>query len=40
MALSEKQSSRFSLSLDVWAVVLSFALALLVRFGAIKSVPW
>ncbi len=28
------------LSLDVWAVVLSFALALLVRIGFIKTVPW
>jgi hypothetical protein len=25
---------------DVWAVILSLALALLVRTGAIKSVPW
>ena len=30
----------FSLSLDVWAVLLSFALALLVRVGVIKSVGW
>jgi hypothetical protein len=28
------------LSLDLWAVVLSLALALAVRLGAIKSVPW
>ena len=28
------------LSLDGWAVVLSLALALLVRFGVIKSVTW
>ena len=27
-------------SLDTWAVVLSLALALFVRFGVIKSVPW
>jgi hypothetical protein len=27
-------------SLDVWAVVLSLALALLVRLGVIKSVGW
>jgi hypothetical protein len=33
-------SRRFSLSLDVWAVVLSLALALLVRIGLIKTVSW
>jgi hypothetical protein len=33
-------SRKFSLSLDVWAVILSLALALLVRTGAIKTVPW
>jgi hypothetical protein len=31
---------RFSLSLDVWAVVLSLVLALLVRTGVIKTVAW
>ena len=31
---------KFSLSLDVWAVVLSLALAVLVRTGVIKRVPW
>jgi hypothetical protein len=31
---------KFSLSLDVWAVLLSFAMALLVRVGVIKSVGW
>ncbi len=31
---------RFTLSLDVWAVLLSFALALLVRTGVIKTVAW
>ena len=29
-----------ALSLDVWAVILSFALALLVRTGVIRSVSW
>ena len=29
-----------SLSLDLWAVLLAFAVALLVRAGAIRSVPW
>jgi hypothetical protein len=28
------------LSPDTWAVLLSLALALLVRFGVIKVVPW
>lgn len=28
------------LSLDTWAVLLSLALALLIRFGVIKSVTW
>jgi hypothetical protein len=39
--MSERSASRkFSLSLDVWAVVFSLALALLVRVGVIKSVAW
>ena len=37
MAASPK---RFSLSLDVWAVLLSLGLALLVKSGVIKTVPW
>ncbi len=28
------------LSLDTWAVLLSLALALLVRIGILKVVPW
>jgi hypothetical protein len=28
------------LSADTWAVLLSLGLALLVRFGVIKVVPW
>ena len=31
---------KFTLSLDVWAVLLSLALALLVRIGVIKTVAW
>jgi hypothetical protein len=31
---------KFSLSLDVWAVVVSLALALLVSTGVIKTVAW
>jgi hypothetical protein len=37
VAISLKKSP---ISLDVWAVVLSFTLALLVRVGLIKSVGW
>ena len=33
-------TKKFSLSLDVWAVVLSLALALLVHTGVIKTVAW
>ncbi len=40
MPSPEKPSPRFAVSLDVWAVLLSFALALLVRVGLIHSVPW
>jgi len=29
-----------SLSLDAWAVVIALALALIVKFGVIKNVPW
>ena len=32
--------ARFSLSLDVWAVILSLGLALLVRTNLIRSVVW
>jgi len=32
--------SRFRLSLDTWAVILSLALALLVRFNVISKVSW
>lgn len=33
-------TKKFSLSIDVWAVLLSLALALLVRLGVIHSVAW
>ncbi len=32
--------SRARLSLDLWAVLLSFLLALAVRFGLLTRVPW
>ena len=28
------------LSLDTWAVILSLALALIIRVGLLKTVPW
>lgn len=31
---------KLSLSLDIWAVLLSLALALLVKSGIVKTVPW
>jgi hypothetical protein len=33
-------ATRLGLSLDVWAVITAFLLALLVRVGALKHVPW
>ena len=32
--------AKLRLSLDVWAVFLSLTLALIVRLGLIKSIPW
>ena len=33
-------ATRFRISLDVWAVTTAFALALLVRIGLLKHIPW
>ena len=33
-------STRPRLSLDLWAVVLSLTLALVIRLGLIRTVPW
>jgi hypothetical protein len=33
-------ATRLGLSLDVWAVLTSFLLALLVRIGVLKHIPW
>lgn len=33
-------STETSLSLDVWAVIVAFLLALAVRFDILKNVPW
>jgi hypothetical protein len=35
-----KSGSRWKLSLDTWAVLVAFLLALLVRTGVFKHVPW
>jgi hypothetical protein len=35
-----KTGSRWKLSLDTWAVLAAFLLALLVRMGVFKHVPW
>lgn len=35
-----KTGNRWKLSLDAWAVLLAFALALLVRTGVFKHIPW
>ncbi len=37
---SPTPANRLSLSLDTWAVIVAFAAALLIRFGAVKSIPW
>jgi hypothetical protein len=35
-----KTRSRWELSLDAWAVLVAFLLALLVRTGVFKHIPW
>jgi len=35
-----KSGSRWKPSLDTWAVLVAFLLALLVRAGVFKHVPW
>jgi hypothetical protein len=32
--------SRWKLSLDTWAVLAAFLLALLIRAGVLKHIPW
>jgi hypothetical protein len=39
-AQAGKSGSRWKLSLDTWAVLVAFLLALLVRTGVFKHVPW
>jgi hypothetical protein len=38
--INQRTQSRVRLSLDVWAVGVAALLALLVRLGALKHVPW
>jgi len=35
-----KTESQWKLSLDTWAVLVAFLLALLVRTGVFKHIPW
>ena len=39
-AVGAKTGSRWKPSLDTWAVLVAFLLALLVRTGVFKHVPW
>ena len=39
-ATNKPQNHRYRISLDTWAVALGLLLAVLVRFGALKHVPW
>ena len=40
VAVEAKTGSRWNLSLDTWAVLVAFLLALLVRTGVFKHIPW
>jgi hypothetical protein len=40
MNSAEVKPVRHLFSLDTWAVVLGLLLAILVRFGAVKHIPW
>ena len=35
-----KRAVKLRLSLDAWAVTIAFLLALLVRTGLVKHIPW
>lgn len=34
------ENKNYRISLDTWAVALGLLLAVLVRFGALKHIPW
>jgi hypothetical protein len=38
--ISETKTKRTGISLDAWAVSLALVLAILIRIGLIKQVPW
>ena len=40
MPTSPDRTSSAHISSDTWAVLLSIGLALLIRFGILKIVPW
>lgn len=40
MSTGNSQKSGFHLSLDGWAVLVAFVLALAVKLGVLKSIPW
>jgi hypothetical protein len=37
---TQEAQTRWSLSLDSWAVLLAVGLAILVRLGVFKHIPW
>lgn len=37
---SPKRTTKLRLSLDAWAVTIAFLLALIVRAGLVKHIPW
>jgi len=37
---ASEPAKKRALSLDTWAVIVAFLLALAVRFGIVSSVPW
>jgi len=37
---AERTSRSLHLSADTWAVLVAFLLALLVRLGVIRTIPW
>ncbi len=39
-AITNHRARKFKLTLDGWAVAVAFLLALLVRVGLLKRVPW
>jgi hypothetical protein len=38
--IADREQPRWRLSLDEWAVAAGLLLAILVRFGLLKRVPW